>query len=79
MLTLLIACACTCPGVERKVETVTLHSITMYDVWLWEQSGDYEDGYTWADPEPELFGPAYYYYPEDEPLDFIDAEVDAIP
>lgn len=77
----LILCACVCEHAppKREVETVTLHSITMYDVWLWEQSGDYEEGYTWQgdEPEPELFGPAYYY-PEDE-LEAVSSEVDPVP
>lgn len=81
MMTLLIACACSCPGVERKVETVTLQSISVYDLWLWEQSGDYDDGYTWDHEAPQLFGPEYYY-PEDELDDesaAVDLEIDTAP
>jgi hypothetical protein len=77
MTLLLLLCACTCPGVERRVEIVTLESVSVYDLWLWEQSGDYEDGYTWDHEAPQMFGPEYYY-PEEQPS-AVDAEIDPVP
>lgn len=76
MLVLAVALACCCAqdaapslNARRQVEVVTLQSVTMYDVWLWEREEEIDaDEYAGADADYYHFGPPEE--PEPGPLDW---------
>lgn len=69
---IIVACACVCPEPSRRETVViTLESVTMYDVWLWDQ-GEQEiepDPYVQVGPDPD-------YYPLDDDTFLSEGEAD---